>query len=121
MSGGTKLRLQVVLRITASYVLALPALLLLGEGVGPLMLFGYVSLPLIAIAGAVGYAFTPSVVSRPRAWATAALLLSVSFGYYALGAVGLMASALAAVPAAALFLLSLRAWPLAAKGGSRPI
>jgi hypothetical protein len=104
-----KVRLLMVVRIGACYAAPLLALVVLGAqgAVWLATLLALVSLPLIAIACAVGFFFAPSIHRHPLPWAGAALAISLSSGFVVAGKAGLMLAGLVAVPATALFLLLL--------------
>lgn len=107
------MRFNVAARVLASYAAPLFLLLLLGgEGLWLATLLATASWPLLLLALAVSLAFASLVASRPVLWASAAVLVSLAAGFAVAGKAGFLLSGFVALPAAAIFLASLRKWPL---------
>jgi hypothetical protein len=106
------MRLNVAGRVLAAY--AAPLLLLFiypGEGSWLAMLLVAASWPLLLLALAISFAFAPSVASRPLAWSSAAVLVSLAAGFVLAGMLGLTLGAILALMAALTFIISTKKWP----------
>lgn len=108
------LRLKVVFRLLISWGLPLLVVVLLGGSGGMwwASLMGKVSFPFLALAVCVGAAFPTRILKRPTVWAGFAVAISLAGAFVVAGSVGLVFGAMIAVPAAALFVFSVRKLPL---------
>lgn len=90
------------------------AVVLLGGsyGVWWAKLMGMASLPFLALALSVGAALPTPILKRPMVWAGCAVAISLAVAFAVVGRVGLTFGAMMAVPAATLFVLSLKKLPL---------
>ena len=106
------MRLNVAGRVLASYTAVLVMLSFFGgEGRWLAMLLAIASWPLLLLALFVSFTFASQIVRRPLLWASAAVLISFAAGYCVGDRVGLIFGGLVALPAAAVFVVSLRKWP----------
>jgi hypothetical protein len=108
------LRLKLVFRLLLSWGLPLLVLVLLGGsgGVWWAKLLGMASLPFLALALSVGAALPMLILKRPMVWAGFAVAISLTVAFVVAGRVGVAFGAMMAVPAAILFVLSLKKLPL---------
>jgi hypothetical protein len=72
------------------------------------------SIPLVALASLVCFVLAPSVASHPFPWTVGALFITLLTGSVAAGEAGAVFSLMVSIPAAVLFLLSMRQWPMTA-------
>lgn len=106
------LRVDVALRVIAVWA---AALLVPGLIFGPLLIvIAILSVPLLILAAVVSVWFGASIARNPILWSLAAVAGSTLFGCAFFGRAGLLALAIN-VPAALLFLTSLRLLPFKIK------
>lgn len=105
-------------RLLASWLLAMLGMCAfagstgnLSEGIWASWLLGLVSLPLVALALIVTFAFPRAIRSRPVLWGSIAVLLSVAAGYAVVSVAGAIFAALIAIPSVCLFVGSIKIWP----------
>jgi hypothetical protein len=116
-----RFRLLVVARLIGSW--AAPLALLGGGGLLTgswqalwlAKIFFLLSIPPVALASLVCFALAHSVASQPFSWTFGALLISLLAGSVIVdNAAGGLFALMVSVPAAVLFLLSVRQWPITA-------
>jgi hypothetical protein len=72
------------------------------------------SIPLVALASLICFVFARSVASHAFPWTVSALLITLLAGSVLAGTAGGIFSRTVLVPAAMLFLFSMRQWPMTA-------
>jgi hypothetical protein len=72
------------------------------------------SIPLVALASLVCFAFSRSVASHPFPWTLGAILIALLAGAVLAGLAGVIFSLMVSIPAAMLFLFAMRQWPMTA-------
>ncbi len=84
----------------------------LSEGLWLAEILGLVSVPLIVLAIGAAFTFPDQIIRRPLLWAGLAICVATGIGVLVAHRGGLLALVIA-LPAAALFVASLRIWPMA--------
>jgi hypothetical protein len=115
-----RFRLLVVTRLIGTW--AAPLALLGGIGLltgscQALWLVGILciaSIPLVALASLACFVWARSVASHPFPWTAGAWFVTLFAGSFAAGSAGIVVSLMVSVPAAMLFLISMRRWPMVA-------
>ena len=72
------------------------------------------SIPLLSLASLVCFVFARSVASHAFPWTVGALIITLLAGSVLAGTAGGIFSLMVSVPAAMLFLFSMRQWPMTA-------
>jgi hypothetical protein len=72
------------------------------------------SIPLVALASLVCFASARSVASHPSPWTLGAVFIFLLAGAALAGLAGVIFSLMVSIPAAVLFLLAMRQWPMTA-------
>jgi len=103
------LRLNVTIRVLAASLITMVSWLpIAGPGSYPFLL---ASIPLVLIYSAVSFMAAGSIAAYPERWVLAAIAIGAVTACFAVGALGLL-SVVFGVPAAIIYMLSLRFIPL---------
>ena len=123
-----RLRLLVVMRLLGVWLASLACLMVLLGSLSPiggirtfwealwLMKLLFVSsIPLAALASVVCFTFPYSISRYPFPWTLLALVTASGVAFSLAGEAGLIFSLMVSFPAAVMFLLSMRRWPIGAE------
>jgi hypothetical protein len=75
-------------------------------------LLAMVSVPLVGLASVICFAVPQSIASHPFVWTFVAVIATSIAAFSIANLAGLVFSLMVSVPAAVLFLVSMRLWPL---------